>query len=179
MPIHLRLNFWATATVSFGYPKQLTISVYQLIEGEYVSQKFRESDRVISGVFLVLTLTADLFNRDLEGAISRHDLPLVPRFTTWHYASFDTHYVSLQFCFDFIRINIAVPIPDKTTTRTTHISQFIIISKATIFFILPRQFVKQVKDKSAYWFKMLHLILKVVCMPYVCSSGFKRSSRLI
>lgn len=41
-----------------GSPKQPTISVYQLIDGEYQVQQFRGSDRIISTAFPDLTLTA-------------------------------------------------------------------------------------------------------------------------
>lgn len=42
-----------------GSPKQPTISVYQLIDGEYQVQQFRGSDRIISTAFPDLTLTAE------------------------------------------------------------------------------------------------------------------------
>ena len=42
-----------------GSPKQPTISVYQLIEGEYQVQQFRGKDRVISDTFPELALTAE------------------------------------------------------------------------------------------------------------------------
>ena len=42
-----------------GSPKQPTISVYRLIEGEYQVQQFRGNDRVISDIFPELTLTAE------------------------------------------------------------------------------------------------------------------------
>ncbi len=42
-----------------GSPKQPTISVYQLLEGEYQVQQFRGNDRVISDIFPELTLTAE------------------------------------------------------------------------------------------------------------------------
>lgn len=42
-----------------GSPKQPTISVYELIEGEYQVQQFRGSDRIISVAFPELTLTAE------------------------------------------------------------------------------------------------------------------------
>ncbi|MGI0488685.1 Uma2 family endonuclease [Pantanalinema rosaneae CENA516] len=41
-----------------GSPKQPTISVYQLIDGEYQVQQFRGNDRIISTAFPNLTLTA-------------------------------------------------------------------------------------------------------------------------
>lgn len=42
-----------------GSPKQPTISVYQLIDGEYQVQQFRGNDRLISAAFPDLTLTAE------------------------------------------------------------------------------------------------------------------------
>ncbi|MGK7893232.1 MAG: Uma2 family endonuclease [Xenococcus sp. (in: cyanobacteria)] len=42
-----------------GSPKQPTISVYQLIDGEYQVQQFRGGDRIISAAFPELTLTAE------------------------------------------------------------------------------------------------------------------------
>lgn len=42
-----------------GSPKQPTISVYQLIDGEYQVQQFRDGDRIISIAFPDLTLTAE------------------------------------------------------------------------------------------------------------------------
>lgn len=41
-----------------GDPKQPTLSVYQLIEGEYQVKKFRERERIESSVFPELNLTA-------------------------------------------------------------------------------------------------------------------------
>jgi Uma2 family endonuclease len=41
-----------------GSPKQPTISVYQLIDGEYEVQQYRDSDRLISTTFPELNLTA-------------------------------------------------------------------------------------------------------------------------
>ncbi|VXD22514.1 conserved hypothetical protein [Planktothrix serta PCC 8927] len=41
-----------------GSPKQPTLSVYQLIEGEYQIKLFREDQRIESVVFPELTLTA-------------------------------------------------------------------------------------------------------------------------
>jgi Uma2 family endonuclease len=42
-----------------GNPKQPTISVYSLFEGEYQLSQFRNSDRIISPTFSELTLTAE------------------------------------------------------------------------------------------------------------------------
>ncbi|MEH1968809.1 Uma2 family endonuclease [Nostoc sp.] len=42
-----------------GNPKQPTISIYQLIEGEYQVRQFRESDRIQSLAFPELNLTAE------------------------------------------------------------------------------------------------------------------------
>jgi Uma2 family endonuclease len=41
-----------------GSPKQPTLSVYQLVDGEYQVQQFRGSDRIISAAFPELSLTA-------------------------------------------------------------------------------------------------------------------------
>lgn len=46
-----------------GYPKQPTLSVYQLVDGEYQIKLFRGDERVESAVFLELNLTAQqIFN---------------------------------------------------------------------------------------------------------------------
>lgn len=42
-----------------GSPKQPTLSVYQLLEGEYEVQQFRGSDRIVSVAFPELKLTAE------------------------------------------------------------------------------------------------------------------------
>ncbi|MHC5596158.1 MAG: Uma2 family endonuclease [Nostoc sp.] len=42
-----------------GNPKQPTISVYQLIEGEYQVSQFRQGSRILSPTFTELNLTAD------------------------------------------------------------------------------------------------------------------------
>lgn len=42
-----------------GSPKQPTLSVYQLIDGEYQVQQFRARERLISSAFPELTLTAE------------------------------------------------------------------------------------------------------------------------
>ncbi len=42
-----------------GTPKQPTLSVYQLVDGEYQVQQFRGSDRIISAAFPELQLTAE------------------------------------------------------------------------------------------------------------------------
>ncbi|MBE9170300.1 Uma2 family endonuclease [Pleurocapsales cyanobacterium LEGE 06147] len=48
-----------------GSPKQPTITVYQLIEGEYQWQQFRKNERIISPAFPELNLTAEqVFNAD-------------------------------------------------------------------------------------------------------------------
>ena len=41
-----------------GNPKQPTISIYQLVEGEYQVSQFRKSDRILSPTFPQLNLTA-------------------------------------------------------------------------------------------------------------------------
>ena len=46
------------ATRYIGKPKRPTISVYQLIEGEYQLRQFRGAERVISATFPDLALTA-------------------------------------------------------------------------------------------------------------------------
>ncbi len=43
-----------------GDPKQPTISIYQLVDGEYQIDRFRESDRLNSAVFPDLDLTVNL-----------------------------------------------------------------------------------------------------------------------
>ncbi|QSJ16601.1 Uma2 family endonuclease [Nostoc sp. UHCC 0702] len=49
-----------------GNPKQPTISVYSLVEGEYQVSQFRESDRIQSPTFPELNLTAEqIFNAGL------------------------------------------------------------------------------------------------------------------
>ena len=42
-----------------GDPKQPTISIYQLIDGEYQINQFKEKDRLLSAIFPDLDLTAD------------------------------------------------------------------------------------------------------------------------
>ncbi|MEH2002558.1 MAG: Uma2 family endonuclease [Nostoc sp.] len=42
-----------------GNPKQPTISIYQLIDGEYEVTQFRGSDRILSPTFIELNLTAE------------------------------------------------------------------------------------------------------------------------
>jgi Uma2 family endonuclease len=42
-----------------GFPKQPTISVYQLVDGEYEVRQFKDCDRLISQAFPELTLTAE------------------------------------------------------------------------------------------------------------------------
>jgi Uma2 family endonuclease len=42
-----------------GYPKRPTLSVYQLVEGEYEVQRFRESERIKSPTFAQLNLTSE------------------------------------------------------------------------------------------------------------------------
>ncbi len=46
-----------------GYPKQCTIFVYELIDGEYVKTTFRDSDVIVSPTFPQFNLTAQqIFN---------------------------------------------------------------------------------------------------------------------
>ncbi|WP_333160148.1 MULTISPECIES: Uma2 family endonuclease [unclassified Microcoleus] len=46
-----------------GYPKQPTLSVYQLVDGEYQIKLFRSEERIESAVFPELNLTAkQIFN---------------------------------------------------------------------------------------------------------------------
>jgi Uma2 family endonuclease len=46
-----------------GYPKQRTIFVYELIDGEYVKTTFRDSDVIVSPTFPLFNLTAQqIFN---------------------------------------------------------------------------------------------------------------------
>ncbi len=42
-----------------GNPKQPTLSVYQLMDGEYQVTQFRGSDKIFSPTFSELNLTAD------------------------------------------------------------------------------------------------------------------------
>jgi Uma2 family endonuclease len=42
-----------------GSPKQPTLSVYQLVDGEYQVQQFRGSDRIVSAAFPELQITAE------------------------------------------------------------------------------------------------------------------------
>ncbi len=42
-----------------GSPKKPTLSIYQLVEGEYQAQQFRGDDRIVSSVFPELNLTAE------------------------------------------------------------------------------------------------------------------------
>ena len=49
-----------------GNPKQPTISIYQLVEGEYQVSQFRKSDRIVSPTFPELNLTAqEIFDAGL------------------------------------------------------------------------------------------------------------------
>ncbi|MBD2491040.1 Uma2 family endonuclease [Aulosira sp. FACHB-615] len=52
-----------------GNPKQPTISIYQLIDGEYQVTRFRDGDRIISPTFPELHLTAEQIFQ--AGGISR------------------------------------------------------------------------------------------------------------
>ncbi|MCW6049884.1 Uma2 family endonuclease [Lyngbya sp. CCAP 1446/10] len=52
-----------------GNPKQSTISVYQLVEGEYQVSQFRESDRILSSAFPELNLTVE----QVFGSIQREE----------------------------------------------------------------------------------------------------------
>ena len=50
-----------------GNPKQPTISIYQLVEGEYQVSQFRKSDRIVSPMFPELNLTAqEIFDAGLS-----------------------------------------------------------------------------------------------------------------
>ncbi len=51
-----------------GNPKQPTISIYQLIEGEYQVRQFRGNDRIQSLAFPELNLTAEQIFRAGEVA---------------------------------------------------------------------------------------------------------------
>lgn len=42
-----------------GSPKQPTLSIYQLVEGEYQVEQFHRGDRLRSGAFPALQLTAE------------------------------------------------------------------------------------------------------------------------
>ncbi|MGB3266532.1 MAG: Uma2 family endonuclease [Microcoleus sp.] len=52
-----------------GNPKQSTISVYQLVEGEYQVNQFREGDRILSSAFPELNLTVE----QVFGSIQREE----------------------------------------------------------------------------------------------------------
>lgn len=53
-----------------GNPKQPTISIYQLVEGEYQVSQFRKSDRIISPTLPELNLTAqEIFNAGLINSL--------------------------------------------------------------------------------------------------------------
>jgi Uma2 family endonuclease len=52
-----------------GNPKQSTISVYQLVEGEYQVSQFREGDRILSSAFPELNLTVE----QIFGSIQREE----------------------------------------------------------------------------------------------------------
>ena len=46
-----------------GFPKQPTLSIYRLVDGEYEIQQFRGNDRLVSIAFPTLTLTTEqIFN---------------------------------------------------------------------------------------------------------------------
>lgn len=59
------LEYWIVdyldlgATRYIGKPKQPTISVYQLVEGEYQVRQFRHDESVLSAVFPALALTVE------------------------------------------------------------------------------------------------------------------------
>jgi Uma2 family endonuclease len=60
IPEYWIVDYAALAARKFiGNPKQPTISVYQLIDGEYQVSQFRGSDRIISPSFPELILTAE------------------------------------------------------------------------------------------------------------------------
>lgn len=52
------VDYLALGAVRYiGQPNQPTISVYELIYGEYQVRKFQGNDRIISSIFSELTLT--------------------------------------------------------------------------------------------------------------------------
>jgi Uma2 family endonuclease len=59
------LEYWVVdyeglgAAKYIGFPKAPTVSVYELIDGEYEATKFRGSDRIVSKTFPDLQLTAE------------------------------------------------------------------------------------------------------------------------
>ena len=66
------LEYWVVDYVGLGgkrfigSPKQPTISVYQLVQGEYQVKQFRGSDRILSSVFPELAIAAEqIFRADL------------------------------------------------------------------------------------------------------------------
>ena len=52
-----------------GNPKQSTISVYQLVDGEYQVSQFRKGDRILSSAFPELNLTVE----QVFGSIQREE----------------------------------------------------------------------------------------------------------
>jgi len=42
-----------------GFPKAPTVTIYELVEGKYQAQRFREGDRIVSPTFNNLVLTAE------------------------------------------------------------------------------------------------------------------------
>ena len=52
-----------------GNPKQPTVSIYQLVEGEYQVSQFRKSDRIVSPTFPQLNLTAqEIFDAGISSS---------------------------------------------------------------------------------------------------------------
>lgn len=60
IPEYWIVDYLAIASRAYlGNPKVPTVSVYQLVEGQYQVQKFRESDRILSKTFPELELTVE------------------------------------------------------------------------------------------------------------------------
>ncbi len=60
IPEYWIVDYLAIASRAYlGNPKVPTVSVYQLIEGQYQVQKFRGSDRILSNTFPELELTVE------------------------------------------------------------------------------------------------------------------------
>jgi Uma2 family endonuclease len=60
LSIYINVNYWGLGSRRYiGNPKQPTISVYQLVDGEYVVNQFRGDDVVRSLAFPDLNLTAE------------------------------------------------------------------------------------------------------------------------
>ena len=60
LSIYINVDYWGLGGRRYiGNPKQPTISLYQLVDGEYVVNQFRGEDVVRSLAFPDLNLTAE------------------------------------------------------------------------------------------------------------------------